>query len=197
MTKTGEAFLRNDKKSDHNYRILLAGIGNIFLSDDAFGVEVIKLLRSTEEFSKGIEIIDFGIASVDLVYELMNGYDALIIVDAVRMDLPEGKRSGEVIVFEPEIDSFDAKSDSIQSGHGIDPNAVLKLAKSHDVLPKKVIIVGCQPIKLEEGIGLSDEMNQSVHIASELVKSLTGQIRNSSDQLERRREHSPNVPCPS
>lgn len=161
----------NDQANEKNTAsILVAGIGNIFNRDDAFGPEVVKHLRS-QEFPKEVEIIDFGISGVDLLYELMKGYEILIIIDALKTD---NTSKGKVFVLEPKID---AKSDTIQSGHGIDSLAVLSLAKSQGILANKVVIVGCEPVTIQEGIGLSDEMKASVQVASKLVKSLIRDFR--------------------
>ena len=80
--------------------MLVAGIGNIFLGDDGFGVEVAQRLAD-RPMPEGVQVADFGIRGVHLAYELLDGYDALVLVDAV----PMGEPPGTVAVIEPELDA--------------------------------------------------------------------------------------------
>src|ERR1044072_4706859 len=99
-------------------KVLVAGVGNIFLSDDAFGVEVANRLAD-KELPSGVKYTDFGIGGVHLAFELLDGYDTAILVDAV----PRGGEPGTVYVIEPEVDS--SRTDGGVDAHGFDPAAVL------------------------------------------------------------------------
>jgi hydrogenase maturation protease len=116
-------------------RILVAGIGNVFLGDDGFGVEVAgRLARS--ELPAGVVVEDFGIRGMDLAYALAD-YDVAIFVDAV----PKGNAPGTLYVIQPELDDHDPVPDA----HGMDPVQVLALARRlGDQLPR-ILLVGCEP----------------------------------------------------
>ena len=106
-------------------RILVGGIGNIFLGDDAFGVEVVKRLAA-KRLPRGVEVVDFGIKGLDLTYALLDGYDAVILVDAV----PRGQQPGTVYVIEPEPDNVTVDSvDDLLEAHSLDPAKVLRLVR--------------------------------------------------------------------
>jgi hydrogenase maturation protease len=119
-------------------RILVAGIGNVFMGDDAFGVEVVaRLARS--KLPAGVVVQDFGIRGMDLAYALA-GYDVAVFVDA----MPRGGAPGTLYLLEPELDDQDAVPDA----HGMDPVAVLALARElGDPLPR-VLVVGCEPTEV-------------------------------------------------
>src|SRR3712207_6645350 len=110
-------------------RILVAGIGNIFLGDDGFGVEVVRRLAG-RELPAGVDVQDFGIRGLDLMYALGDGYDAAVLVDAV----PRGEPPGTLSVIEPEPEADDVPLDA----HGMDPAKVLALAQQLGDVPEKV-----------------------------------------------------------
>jgi hydrogenase maturation protease len=145
-------------------RILVAGVGNIFLSDDAFGVEVARrlLMSPTPE---GVEVRDFGIAGVHLAYQLLDGYDALVIVDA----LPFGGTPGDLCVMEPELDE---EGDVEVDAHGMQPDAVLRTLQALGGRVERVLVVGCQPRSVDEGMGLSPPVAASVDRAAAVVREL-------------------------
>ena len=116
--------------------ILVAGIGNVFLADDGFGVEVARLLAQ-RELPSGVKVADFGIRGMDLAYELQEDYDAAVLVDAV----PRGQEPGTLYVIEPDLDGTEPSLDA----HAMDPVKVLGLARTLGSLPAKVLVVGCEP----------------------------------------------------
>ena len=120
-------------------RILIAGIGNIFFGDDAFGSEVAeRLLRRPQP--EGVRVVDFGIRGLDLAYTLLNQYEAVILVDAV----PRGGQPGTLYVLEPEKPTADTP-DSLVEAHGMDPVKVLRLASAMGGQLGRVLLVGCEP----------------------------------------------------
>ncbi|HET9078073.1 MAG TPA: hydrogenase maturation protease [Acidimicrobiales bacterium] len=146
-------------------RILVAGVGNIFLGDDGFGPEVAARIDPAS-LPAGVDVGDFGIAGVHLAYQLLEGYDAAVLIDA----LPHGGEPGQLCVFEPAPDPD--VGDGPLDAHGMQPDAVLALL---DVLGggvERALVVGCQPESLEEGIGLSPRVAASVDPAVTLVGRL-------------------------
>jgi len=152
-------------------KILIAGIGNIFLGDDGFGVEVARRLAEAE-FPEGVLVRDFGIRGYDLAYALLDGYDLIILVDAV----PRGSLPGTLYVIEPEMDSPPAEPQGAAlDAHAMNPVSVLQLAKSMGPVSGTVLLVGCEPATLggDEGeMGLSEAVAAAVDQAAVLVKRL-------------------------
>ena len=116
--------------------MLVAGIGNVFLGDDGFGVEVARRLGE-RELPAGVDVADFGIRGMDLVYALGDDYDAAIFVDAV----PRGQAPGTLYVIEPEVDQNELSLDT----HGMDPVKVLRLAGELGPVPERLLVLGCEP----------------------------------------------------
>jgi len=159
-------------------RILVAGIGNIFLGDDAFGVEVIRRL-STRELPKNVRVTDFGIRGYDLAYALLDGYDTTILIDAC----PRGEPAGTLYVIEPDVSeaSCPEEQQSAVEAHSMNPLNVLRLATSMGGPLKRVLLVGCEPGTLgpEEGqMGLSEQVEAVVDEAVKLVESLIAELIN-------------------
>ncbi len=157
-------------------RILIAGIGNIFLADDAFGVEVASRLAS-RSFPSGVRVADFGIRGFDLAYALMEGYETTILVDAY----PGEGQPGTLFVVEPDLQ--DLNSGGTQQGfiepHAMNPINVLRMATSMGGQLKRVLVVGCVPATLgpEEGqMGLSEPVTAAVDEAVKLIDSLVTRI---------------------
>jgi hydrogenase maturation protease len=150
-------------------RVLVAGIGNIFLGDDGFGVEVAGRMRG-RELPQGARVEDFGIRGVHLAYELLDGYDALVLVDAV----PMGEEPGTVALIEPELSELDRGDDvaPTMEAHSMSPAVVLDMVAGLGGRVGRVLIVGCQPASLEEGIGLSEPVAAAVERAIEAVDEL-------------------------
>lgn len=159
-------------------RILVAGIGNIFLGDDAFGVEVVRRL-SSRELPAGVRVVDFGIRGFDLAYALQDGYETTIFVDAC----PHGEAPGTLYVVQPDLDALDvsAEQPAAVETHGMNPMNVLRLAKSMNAQMREVLVVGCEPATLggEEGhMGLSEPVEGAVGEAANLVESLVYKVLN-------------------
>jgi hydrogenase maturation protease len=156
-------------------RILVAGIGNIFLGDDAFGVEVIRRMAGLK-LPKSVRVADYGIRGFDLAYALQDGYETTILVDAC----PHGEAPGTLYVIEPEVDAeARAEAPPALEAHAMNPMTVLRTARAMNIEVKKVLLVGCEPGTLggEEGqMGLSAPVEAAVDEAVKLIESLVRQI---------------------
>jgi hydrogenase maturation protease len=149
-------------------RILVAGIGNIFLGDDGFGVEVVHRLQQ-EQFGDGVDVADFGIRGVHLAFELADGrYDAAILVDAVSRGGPAGT------LYTIEADPGENEEPPDADAHTLDPDAVLRWVRRVGGRPARVFIVGCEPMSIEESMGLSGPVAASVDGAVRMVRDLVG-----------------------
>lgn len=155
-------------------RMLVGGIGNIFMGDDGFGVAVAQRL-ARRPLPDGVDVVDFGIRGMDLAYALNDGYDVALLVDAS----PRGQPPGTLEVIEPEIDptvfvDFQA--------HGMNPVAVLQLAAQFGPLPTRTLVVGCEPQTLGNPDGpdllegLSDPVRHAVDPAVALVCELLEEL---------------------
>jgi hydrogenase maturation protease len=153
--------------------ILVAGIGNVFLADDGFGVEVARRLAQ-RELPLGVKVADFGIRGMDLAYELQEDYDAAILVDAV----PRGQAPGTLYVIEPDLDG----TEPVLDAHAMDPVRVLGLARTLGTLPGRVLVVGCEPstaMSLDDDelvMGLSPPVQAATAEAVALVESVLEEL---------------------
>lgn len=152
--------------------VLVAGIGNIFLGDDAFGVEV-ALSLARRRLPVGVTVRDYGIRGFDLAYALLDPWDAVILVDA----LSRGEAPGTLFVFQPNLSSGDpASPDMAMNPHGMDPARVLNLAASMGTISAQVLILGCEPNdfgdELDGRMGLSSVVQNSVEEASNMVEEM-------------------------
>jgi hydrogenase maturation protease len=145
-------------------RILVAGIGNVFLTDDGFGVEVAERLGSLDP-PPGVRVADYGIRGVHLAYELLDGYDGLILIDAV----PTGEAPGTLVVIEPDLTNAEA---DVVDAHSMSPEVVLATIRRLGGRIERVVIVGCQPASLEEGMGLTPPVAAAVEDAVRLCNEL-------------------------
>lgn len=156
-------------------RVLVAGIGNLLLSDDGFGVEVANQLAA-RPLLPGVRVADFGIRGVHLAFELLEGYDALILIDAVPMQEPPGT----IAVIEPEDNGRLTAGDGaagdgavpVVDAHSMSPETVLQTLAHLGGTIERVLVVGCQPATLGEGIGLSPAVAGAVEGAVELCVQL-------------------------
>jgi hydrogenase maturation protease len=151
-------------------RILVAGIGNIFLGDDGFGVEVVRRL-ATRKLPTGVRVADFGIRGFDLAYALQDGYETAILVDAY----PHGQAPGTVSLIEPDLSGLGGQDQAMVETHGMNPLNVLRMALAMNGSLNQVLLVGCEPATLggEEGaMGLSDPVEAAVDEAMRLVASV-------------------------
>jgi hydrogenase maturation protease len=148
-------------------RTLIAGFGNVLLGDDGFGVEVIKRLAASAP-SPHIEILDVGIAGMHFVLQLMEGFDAVIVVDAVK----RGQPPGTLYVFTPSEADLELHSGERIDPHFAEPVRSLKLARALGLLPEHVIVVGCEPLSCELGMSLSVSTKAAVDAAVEMIRNM-------------------------
>lgn len=157
--------------------ILVAGVGNIFLGDDAFGVEVVKRL-STVDLPDQVRVADYGIRGMHLAYDLAGTTPELtIIVDATTQGDPPG--TVHVIDLAPPSTIED---ESLIDAHGMQPDVVLRLVQLLGATPGRVLLVGCEPETLTERMGLSPAVKQAVGTATEVVKKLITKYPFTSDK---------------
>ncbi len=150
--------------------ILVAGIGNIFFGDDAFGCEVAAQLIK-RPLPEGVRVIDFGIRSYDLAYAMMDGPDVTIFIDAT----PHGQPPGTVSLIEPDLNFLDKTSDEVVNAHSMNPVRVLQLLRSLGGQPGRLYLVGCEPAVLETedgAMGLSQPVQAAIPKALEMIESL-------------------------
>jgi len=148
-------------------KTLVAGIGNIFNRDDGFGVEVAQRLLA-RPMPADVRVEDYGIRGVHLALELLEGYDLLILVDALASEDPPGT----VFVVEPALDESDDDANDPLDAHRMDPQAVLGMVAELGGSIGRVLVVGCQPADLDEGIGLSPAVAAAVEPAVRMVEDL-------------------------
>ena len=148
-------------------QILVAGVGNSWMQDDGFGGEVVRVLKQREE-QPGVTIEDFGTGGLDLAYEVMRGYDALVLIDVTR----GGGAPGTLYVLEPEEAEIAA---GIEDGemidpHAMDPQTVLRFVRAVSGWPGSVVVIACEPAEVEEpGMGLTPEVAAAVPRAVDLA----------------------------
>jgi hydrogenase maturation protease len=154
-------------------RILIAGVGNVFLGDDGFGVEVVKRLAG-RELPEGVEVVDFGIRGMDLIYALQDDYEVVVFVDAT----PRGEEPGAVYLIEPEIEEDGVVT---LDTHGMDPIEVLKFARALGPTPARTLVVGCEPQVVVNGedydemlMELSEPVQAAAEEAVKLVEAIVG-----------------------
>jgi hydrogenase maturation protease len=152
-------------------RILVAGVGNIFRSDDGFGVEVVRRLRDAE-LPDGVELVDVGIRGMHLAYQLLDGYTALVLIDATA----RGGCPGELYLLEHDL-SAPHEPTGVPDAHDMTPDTVLallgSLATASGMEPaaglRRVLVVGCEPATVGDDIGLSEPVQASVERAATAV----------------------------
>ena len=149
-------------------RILVAGVGNVFLRDDAFGVEVVRLLAERPQ-PPGVQVRDYGIRGVHLAYELLNGYDLFVLVDAA----PRGEVPGTVTVLEVDLPSPDTLP--VIDAHSLTPDAIFGLLSSLGGHPGRSLVVACEPAEVDAGMGLSDPVREALPHAVRVVEEIVAQ----------------------
>jgi hydrogenase maturation protease len=155
-------------------KVLIAGVGNIFLGDDAFGVEVVKRL-SEHGLPETVHIADFGIRSYDLAYTLMDDWDLVVLVDAVS----RGGEPGTVYVIEADTSS-QRKSAAGFDGHTMDPVSVLQMVNALGGKLKRMLVVGCEPQQIEfdeSQSGLSPPVERAI---DEAIRSINEIVSHAS-----------------
>lgn len=156
-------------------RVLVAGVGNVLRGDDGFGVVVLRELQKRDAQIDGVTFFESGIAGISLVQQLMDGYDALILIDAID----RGAAPGALLVLEPDRSSLGARPSVRESTdlHQADPEAVLRMAHAIGVLPPRIWIVGCQAIGCDDlGAPLSEPVARAVSLAVERVREIVEQL---------------------
>lgn len=152
-------------------KTLVACIGNIFQTDDGFGSEVARRLCG-EPMPDGVKVTDFGIRGVHLAYELLDGYDTAIFVDITE----QGGEPGTVYVIEPDLDKLETENGLAEAGvmdaHDMNPVAVLALLRSLGGEVGRVLVVGCEPADVDDGMGLSEPVAAAVDEACQVVRKL-------------------------
>jgi hydrogenase maturation protease len=148
-------------------KILVAGVGNIFLGDDGFGPEVVRrmLLAGADAWPPGVAVVDYGIRGMHLAYDLLEGYDALVLVDA----MPGAGAPGDVRVVSVDADDLD---DGPLDAHSMQPVAVLRSVEPLGGQLPPTYVVGCQPETVAEGMGLSAPVAAAVPEAIAAVSAL-------------------------
>ena len=156
-------------------RMLIAGIGNIFHGDDAFGVEVVWRLKQ-RAWLEDVDVVDFGIRAYDLAYALIEDYKLVVLIDAVPMH----KEPGTVCLIEPDLNQLEELGCYAVDPHLMNPASVLRLAQSLGGISARLFIVGCEPLVLrgEDGdLGLSKPVQAAVPRAIHLCQSLVKLMR--------------------
>jgi len=156
-------------------QILVAGVGNAWMQDDGFGGEVARRLGE-RDMPSGVTVMEFGSGGLDLAYEIMRGYHALVLLDVSR----QGGEPGTLYVIEPDPDEFGG---AIEDGeainpHGMDPKTVLRFVSAVGGFSGKVVVIACEPAEIDDlGIGLSPAVEGAVARAVDLVAETVGQLR--------------------
>lgn len=154
-------------------KILVAGMGNVLHRDDGFGVAVADALAE-RRLPESVTVLDVGTGGIHLVQALLDGFDALIVVDAIQRNA----RPGTVFVLEPEVPSLDEytpeeRHEMLIDMHYTVPSRAMILARALDSLPGRVWIVGCQPLEVDAlGTGLSDVVGSAVPTAVDRIETL-------------------------
>lgn len=152
-------------------RILVAGVGNKFCGDDAFGVEVVGRLLRERKLPLAIDVVNFGVRGLDLAYALADGYDCAIIADAAA----RGEKPGTVSLLEPDISASRAEAQpvALESTQGLDPEKLLGLVTMLGAGCRRIFFVVCEPLDFggEDGaMGLSDIVAAAVQPSMELIE---------------------------
>jgi hydrogenase maturation protease len=146
-------------------RTVVAGVGNVFLRDDAFGVEAVRLLAE-RPLPVNTEVHDFGIRGLHLAYELLDGCDLFILVDAA----PRGERPGTVTVLE--VGHAEPGLVPVMDAHGLAPDEVFRLLDSLGGRPGRSLVVACEPADVSPGMGLSDSVRAALPHAVQAVEEI-------------------------
>ncbi len=152
-------------------KILVAGVGNIFLGDDGFGCEVARrLLAGGQAFPDGVKVEDFGIRGLHLALEIANGYDLVILIDTVN----QGDAPGTITVLDVDTTS---SGGGVPDAHDMNPQNVLDLLVDLGGSLDRLLVVGCEPYSLDENLGLSSALeavvDQAVLVVQELIEEQT------------------------
>jgi hydrogenase maturation protease len=156
-------------------QILVAGVGNAWLQDDAFGAECARRLEA-RGVPRGVTVMDFGTGGLDLAYELMRGYDALVLLDASR----QGGEPGTLYVLEPSMEELSGpiEDGDVINPHAMDPQTVLRFVGAIGGFSGKVVVIGCEPGEVDDvGLGLTPPVEAAVERALRLVGETLEELR--------------------
>jgi hydrogenase maturation protease len=153
-------------------RTLVAGVGNVLLGDDGFGVETVRRLAA-EPLPEHVEAVDIGVRGVHLAYQLLDGYDTFVLVDTTA----RGGAPGTLYLIEPGDPGGVDTGHALLDGHRMTPDSVLALlgtlcAGTGGTPPRRTLVLGCEPADLDEGIGLSPPVAAAVPEAVLLLHRL-------------------------
>ena len=160
---------------DFQKQILVAGVGNAWMQDDGFGSEAARCLEG-RELPPGVTVMDFGSGGLDLAYEIMRGYHALVLLDVSR----QGGEPGQLYVIQPDPEDYarPIEDGELISPHGMDPQTVLRFVRAVGGWSGKVVIVACEPGEVEDlGLGLSPALEAAVDQAIALIDETIGDLR--------------------
>jgi hydrogenase maturation protease len=166
-------------------RLLIAGVGNIFLGDDGFGVEVARRLAAAD-LPDWAHVVDYGIRGMHLAYDLANGYGSMILVDATA----RGGEPGTIYVIEPDLAAVpeegtaaaDPASYPLFNAHGMQPDVVFSMLGMLGAGAREVLVVGCEPASVDYGIGLSAPVEEAVGEAVRVVLDLVADAAASGEE---------------
>jgi hydrogenase maturation protease len=165
-------------------KILVVGVGNLLRRDDGFGIVVAQRLEASEDLPAGVRVTETGIAGVGLVQDLMDGYDALVILDAVS----RGGAPGTLYLLEPGVPDIRAWTEEERRAfladlHQVEPSKALGLASALGVLPPTVRILGCEPAECDEvEIGLTPAVDHAADLAVERVRLLIDELMHAAPE---------------
>ena len=158
-------------------RTLVAGVGNVFLKDDAFGVEVVRLLTQ-EPLPPGVQARDFGIRGVHLVYELLDGCDLFVLVDAA----PRGEEPGTVTVLEVDVPEPGTAPQAVIDAHSLAPDDIFALLASLGGRPGRSLVVACEPADVNPGMGLTEAVQEALPHAVRAVRDILARAADTDGQ---------------
>jgi hydrogenase maturation protease len=156
-------------------QILVAGVGNAWLQDDAFGGECARRLEA-RGVPDGVTVMNFGTGGLDLAYEIMRGYDALVLLDASR----RGGEPGTLYVLEPDMEELTGpiEDGDVINPHGMDPQTVLRFVGAIGGFSGRVVVIGCEPGEVDDvGLGLTPAVEGAVERALALVSETLEELR--------------------
>ena len=167
-------------------RVLVVGVGNVLRQDDAFGIAVLQYLAAQGGLPAGMRLLESGIAGIRVVQELMEGYDALIIVDAMlRKSAPGSVSILEAQVPDPRNLPFADRNEFLADMHYTNPTRAMMLAKALDKLPALTYIVACEPVRYDDfEMGMSDEAQAAVPVAAQKILALVAGLSSGRRTME-------------
>jgi hydrogenase maturation protease len=169
-------------------KTLIVGFGNVLLSDDGFGVEVMHRLAASK-LPPHIDTMDVGIGGMHFVLRLLEGFEVLIVVDAIQ----RGQPPGTLYVFTPGAGDLAMQTGECVDPHGAEPASSMKLAKALGLLPEKVTVVGCEPESCHVGMSLTVAVNAAVDHAVEHIRAMV--LTDTGRAAGEIRPGTPSLPC--